>query len=309
MQSNPFATFASFKNILFFTDFSPHASPALAYSLALARYFGARLYPAHVMDEFFSATSKSSQDTSIGVLEEQKERRLLRLAEYNDVGAEPLLSRCDFESALPRWIIEYGIDLIVVGAHGYTGQQRSLLGSTAEFVLDNPFCPVLVIGPNVKVPRQFKLAFDKILFPTDLNPHSGAALACALALAREPSAQITLLHVLPEDSLRYRDRSRILHFVMDELQKLLPEEVSTFCKPEFAVDSGEVRERIPHFVAGAQADVIVMGRTQISKSACHMRSGVTYAVIAAAPCPVLTLRDEVDRSSRSRNPECGGKPA
>ena len=293
MQTKPSSTFALFKNILFLTDSSPAAGPALAYSLALARYFGARLYPAHVIDDFSPATSKSSHDTSIGVLEEQKERLLLRLAEYNDGRVEPLLSRCDFESALPHWVTEYGIDLIVVGANGCTGQQRSLLGATAEFALDNPFCPVLTIGPNVEVPRQFRPAFDKIVFPTDLNRRSGSALACVLALAREPNAQITLLHVLPEDSLRYRDRSRILHFVMGELQKLLPEEVSTFCKPEFAVDSGEVRERILHFVVNDQHDLIVMRRTQVRESACQMRSSVTYGVIAAAPCPVLTLRDDV----------------
>lgn len=94
METNPFSTFASFRNILFLTDFSPAAGPALAYSLALARYFGARLYPAHVTGEFFPATSKSRQDTSIGVLEEQKERLLLRLAEYNDggVGVTPYIS-------------------------------------------------------------------------------------------------------------------------------------------------------------------------------------------------------------------------
>ena len=292
MQNNQSATLALFQNILFLTDFSPHASPALGYSLAVARHFHARLYPAYVLDEFLPAAAKSSHDTSIGVLEERKERRVLRLAEYNDVGAEHLLSRCDFESALSHWITEYRIDLIVVGAHGYTSQRRSRLGSTAEFALDNPSCPVLTIGPNVKVLRQLKLSFEKILFPTDLDPCCGAALKRALDLATEPSSRITLLHVLPEDSWQYRDRSRILHFVMGELQKLLPERVKTFCKPEFAVDSGEVRERILHFVMGEQPDLIVMRKTRASESASQMRSSVTYAVIAAAPCPVLTLRDE-----------------
>lgn len=293
MQTNSLSTFASFKNILFLADSSPAAGPTLAYSLVLARYFGARLYPAHVMDEFFSATSKSRQDTSIGVLEEQKERLLLRLAEYNDGGVEPLLSRCDFGSALPHWIAEYDIDLLVVEANGYTRQQRSLLGSIAEFALDNPFCPVLTIGPNVEVPRQFKPAFDKILFPTDLNRCSGAALTCALALAKESNAQITLLHVLPEDSLRYRDRSRILHFVMGELEKLLPKDASAFCKPEFAVDSGEAREQILRFARGEQPDVIVMEWSHIPESASQKRAGVTYGVISAARCPVLTIPNEV----------------
>jgi nucleotide-binding universal stress UspA family protein len=41
---------------------------------------------------------------------------------------------------------------------------------------------------------------------------------------------------------------------------------------------------------GEQPDLIVMLGKEASESACQMRSSVTYAVIAAAPCPVLTLR-------------------
>ena len=286
-------TRTSFKNILFLTDFSPAASPALAYSLALARHFHARLYPAHVMEDVLAASSTGNHDKAFGLAQEQTRRQLLRLVEYNGVGYEPLLSRCDFENAIPHWIAEYGIDLIVVGTQGHTGRQGELLGSTAELALDNSFCPVLTVGPNVNVPRQFKLTLDKILFPTDLVPQSGAAVACALALASERSARLMLFHVLPEDSCRYRDRSRLIHFAMSELNNLLPENASTFCKPESAVDSGEPLERILDFARTERPDLIVMGRTDVSDSAFHVRAGVAYGVISAAPCPVLTIRDQV----------------
>jgi nucleotide-binding universal stress UspA family protein len=120
-------TRTSFKNILFITDFSPAASPALAYSLALARHFHARLYPAHVMEDVLAA-STGNHDKAFGLAQEQTRRQLLRLVEYNGVGYEPLLSRCDFENAMHHWIAEYGIDLIVVGTQGHTGRQGELLG-------------------------------------------------------------------------------------------------------------------------------------------------------------------------------------
>jgi nucleotide-binding universal stress UspA family protein len=284
-------TRTSFKNILFLTDFSPAASPALAYSLALARHFHARLYPAHVMEDVL-AVSTGNHDRAFGLAQEQTRRQLLRLVEYNGVGYEPLLSRCDFENAMHHWIAEYGIDLIVVGTQGHTGRQRGLLGSTAELALDNSFCPVLTVGPNANVPRRFKLALDKILFPTDLVPQSGAAVACALALASDRNARLMLFHVLPEDSCRYRDRSRLIHFAMSELNNLLPENASTVCKPECAVDSGEPLERILNFARTERPDLIVMGRSHVANSACRLRSGVAYGVISAAPCPVLTIQGE-----------------
>ncbi|HEY5028276.1 MAG TPA: universal stress protein [Candidatus Angelobacter sp.] len=207
----------------------------------------------------------------------------------------------DLENTFPYWIAEYEIDLIVVGTCGRRGLQRSLLGSTPELVLQIASCPVLTVGPKVNLSRHFKLAFDKILFPAELGPHSGAGLPYALALASERRARLTLLHVLPEDSCRYRDRSGILRFAMDELQRLLPNEASTFCRPEFAVDAGEAGEQIVRFARSEQPDVIVMGVPPVGESAVQMRASVTYRVISSAACPVLTVRDEIRNDSASRS--------
>ena len=47
-----------------------------------------------------------------------------------------------------------------------------------------------------------------------------------------------LLHVLPEESRNYPDRLRVLSFVMDEAERLLPPQAHSWCKPELAVDAG-----------------------------------------------------------------------
>jgi nucleotide-binding universal stress UspA family protein len=293
MQNIPSATLASFKNILLLTDFRPSSTKALIYSLALARHFRARLYPAHLLETVFPTLADVGDDKARRFLEEKTKWQLLRLAECHGIGFEPLFSWCEFESAVPSWIAKYGIDLIVVGTHWRSRLQQSLLGSTAEFAVQSALCPVLSIGPHVDVPRQFELAVDKILFPTDLGPQSGAAAAWALALASQRNARLTLLHVLPEESRQYRDRTGVLRFVMEELQKYLPQDGGTLCKPELAVDSGEAAEQILRFARDEQSDLVVMGLPRVAKSACQMRAGVTYRVISSAVCPVLTIRDEV----------------
>jgi nucleotide-binding universal stress UspA family protein len=293
---------ASFENILFLSDFSPASAPALAYSLALAEHFQARLFPVHVAEDAFTSSAAGCDAQAIGVLEEKKKREFVKLGSCNGIEFNPRISHSDLENAVPHWIAEYGINLIVVGTHGRRGLQRSLLGSIAELAVHSALCPVLTVGPRVNVPRQFKLAMDRILFPAELGPHSGAGLPYALALASERSARLTLLHVLPEDSLRYRDRSNILRFAMDELKKLLPHEASTLCKPEFAVDAGDAGEQIVRFARDEHPDVIVMGLPPVPESAVQMRASVTYRVISSAACPVLTVRDEIrnDPASRGR---------
>lgn len=131
----------SFKNILFLTDFGQASSGALAYSLAFARHFKARLYPAHVMDTVFTAPGAIANEGVVKEMEEQKRRQLSRLVEYNGINFQPLLSWCDFEAALSYWISEHSIDLVVAGTHGRRGVPR-FLGSTSEAVLHNAPCPV-----------------------------------------------------------------------------------------------------------------------------------------------------------------------
>lgn len=43
---------------------------------------------------------------------------------------------------------EVGADLVMLGTHGYTGVQRLLMGSTAEQVVREVGCPVLVVRPK-----------------------------------------------------------------------------------------------------------------------------------------------------------------
>jgi nucleotide-binding universal stress UspA family protein len=283
------ATATSFKNILFLTDFSHASAGALAYSLAFARHFKATLFPAHVMAPVLPESGVVPSEQAVKDQEERKQRQLSRMVEYNGISFQPLLSRCDFEVAMAHWIAEHGIDLIVVGTHGRKGVQRLLLGSTSEVVLHNATCPVLTIGPYVEAPRIFSLTLDNILFAAELAARSKPAIEYALALAAERQAQLRLLHVLPEESRNYPDRTRVLRFVMDEMQRLLPDNASSCCKAELAVDAGDPAERIVQHARDEKAGLIVMGLAGNSDFRIKGSSGMTYRVAGAAPCPVLSV--------------------
>ena len=289
------ATATSFKNILFLTDFSQTSAGALAYSLAFARHFKARLFPAHVMDPVLPESGIVPSEQAVKDEEEQKQRQLSRMVEYNGISFQPLLSRCEFEVAMAHWISEHGIDLIVVGTHGRKGVQRFLLGSTSEVVLHNATCPVLTIGPRVEAPRIFSLTLDNILFAAGLAARSKPAIEYALALAAEKQSQLRLLHVLPEDSRNYPDRTRVLRFAMDEMQRLLPANALSYCKAELAVDAGDPAERIVQHARDEKADLIVMGLPGNSDFSNKGSSGVTYRVIGTAPCPVLSVPAAIRR--------------
>jgi nucleotide-binding universal stress UspA family protein len=268
----------------FLTDFGEASTRALGYALAVARHFQARLYPAHVIDSLMDSNE------SIADTEARKRQQLARQVEYNGLRFQPLLSRCDLESAIPHWIAEYGIDLVVMGTHGRRGIQRFLLGSTSEWVVRSALCPVLTVGPDVNVPRLFSLMLDKILYPAGLGGRDHElSLGYALALAEERYARLTLLHILPEESREYHDRIRVLRFTLDQLQGMLPGDANSRCRPERAVDAGEPGERILCHARIEQPDLIVMGMTRPHEMKVETAPGITYRVISSAPCAVLTV--------------------
>jgi len=140
--------------------------------------------------------------------------------------------------------------------------------------------------------------FTKIIAPTDLSELSCLGLRYALELAREQSAEIIVLHVIPigEDWLSTREESAPVRDLMAKERAAL----DNFLREKFAeffnlielrqrVEVGGPYANIAELAEREGADLIVMsthGRTGLD----HMLMGsVTEKVVARAPCPVLSI--------------------
>jgi nucleotide-binding universal stress UspA family protein len=289
MQALATATDISFKNILFLTDFTEASQAALSYALGFARHYGAQLYPAHACDPVILTETTSSD--IIDKVVENSQKELEKLAAYNKMTGPALFTRGSVESALPHWIEEHGIDLVVVGTHGRRGLQRFLLGSTAEFIFRNATCPVLTVGPHVALRPYNGFTADHILFPTDLGPHAEFAATYALSFARENHAQITFMHIVPLDEVFQRDRTEVVSAAKMKLANLIPADAILWCEPEMIVEVGDPALEVEGYAEKERPDLIVLGLPADKEFSAHFRTGVTYKLVSSAPCPVLTIRD------------------
>ncbi len=279
----------AFKNILFLTDFSDASETALAYATGIARHFGAQVYAAHACDPVILTETAAPQ--VLDEVEENSRLRLNQLAKKYTLTGTPLFARGSVEDAVPTWINEHGIDLIVMGTHGRRGLKHFLMGSVAEAIFRSATCPVLTVGPHVTVRpfRDFKA--EKILFPTDLGPHAEFATQYALSVAQENKGQITFMHVVPLSSALELDRADVVKNAEKKLAKLIPPEIKAACTPETRVEVGDPVKELLGYAETERPDLIVLGLPAGKKFNGAFRSGVTYNVVAAAPCPVLTVRD------------------
>lgn len=291
MQALQTATSIAFKNILFLTDFSEASEPALAYAVGLARHYNANLFPAHAAEPII--LSETADANVLDEIIENSHKRLNALVKSSDVKVHTLFERGDIETVFPRWIAENGIDLVVIGTHARHGVSRLLLGSTAEFIFRNAPCPVLTVGPHVAFRPFHGFMAEKVLFPTDLGPHAEFASTYALSFAKETNGEVIFMHIVTLDETFQVDRTGMVDKAKDQVAALIPSDASTWCKPEMIVDIGDPATEILGYAEKERPDLIVLGLPKDKKFSTHFASGVTYNVVAGAPCPVLTIRDMV----------------
>ncbi len=140
-----------FKRVLVAVDFSNDSRKALICAAELAAEFDASLTLVHVVEprggpraaDLPALTGDASEAVKFA------EAKL----ELNDLAAQ-MLGPCRMVETLIRCGLAFfeiteaakalGVDLIVLGTHGYAGLQRDLLGSTVEKVVRHAPCPVLV---------------------------------------------------------------------------------------------------------------------------------------------------------------------
>lgn len=286
----------SLKNILVATDFSTVSDRALDYALSLARRYESRIILAHVVasggNVYLAPEMAAATHESGFSLAQEEMGQVLISGKLRGVQHETVIEEGPFWPVLEALISRFEADLVVVGTHNVKGLEKFFLGSVAEQIFRQTKCPVLTVGPAVQGRTPPEVEFKNILFATDFGLGAEREAAFAFSLAQEHEANVTLLHVVShaedysQEGLSLK-RDAITH----ELAELVPPGSECWCKPQFRMRLGEPVREIIEVAREMKADLIVMGaKKQLGFSAGHALHTVAYRVVAAAPCPVLTVR-------------------
>jgi len=137
-----------FQKILCPTDFSDCALQAFHLACSLARFHGARLILAHVVDVEYGTHSYGGMLVEVrspNYPEQQFAKLKALLPPDPEVPVEHIQVEGRPAEAILQLAKETHCDLLVMGTHGLTGLQRLLLGSVTEQVLRQAPCPVLTV--------------------------------------------------------------------------------------------------------------------------------------------------------------------
>jgi nucleotide-binding universal stress UspA family protein len=139
------------ERILVATDLSDSSSEAATWASSIAEKYGSDITLLHVTDFVMGGVPHLYRDSLLqGINAEMKQ--LLPAATQNlNIDIE---TRVEF--GIPFRVVlaiaeQEKIDLIVLGTHGKSALERTLLGSTAERIVRGASCPILAIPPRTQV--------------------------------------------------------------------------------------------------------------------------------------------------------------
>ncbi len=298
-----------FRNILFPTDFTPHARAALKYAAAFARNGGGRVVMFSVQSAKVPANLLTLPER---ILEEQDNKWLLELRTevralladplFNGLEVEPVIVEGEPATEIAKAVRDYDIDLVTVVTHGRKGLTRALWGSTAEEIIAEAPCPVLTIRPpqhDFVEHRgdQTEIRLNRVLLSTSFRPSSAAATQVATQLANDTGAELHVVYVIgdyleqisvmfPEGGLNALTRLR--SYVQERMAQLARGDGA---RAQTHIVEGRPYEEIVRLASSTDADLIVIG-TSVHASlfgGTPVLGSQIERVVRNAPCPVLCV--------------------
>ncbi len=145
------------KRILLPTDLSEASISAFKYAKSLAEKYGASIYVLHILENLPPVLAIHALDLTVDRVEKNMEEnarnQLEKIVKENlktKAKVQVFIRKGLVDDEIVKFADEKKIDLIVMGTHGRTGIEYTLLGSIAEKVVRKAKCPVLTVKPEKK---------------------------------------------------------------------------------------------------------------------------------------------------------------
>lgn len=206
------------KNILIPTDFSACAGHAVHAGILLAKRFEARIHLLHCLPGLkprnrnnpkISAEHQQAQDNASTLLKDIE-------AKHPDISFVTTIEEGKLPAVISKYVSETGVDMIVMGSHGVSGQNEYFIGSNTQKVVRKVHLPVLVIKDRLE-----NIDFNKVVFATNLNQDEKEAFAKFKDFVK---------HFLPEIHLVYINNDPFFGLPYVHTKELL-EEWKVLAKP------------------------------------------------------------------------------
>jgi len=276
------------RNIVVATDFTATSELALDYAAAIARHYSSKITLVHAMTALDDAEARRVEASDALIVAEAQLQAEAERCE--GVKCDTRLVKGTALQVVEQILALEDTDLLVVGTHGKKGLRRFLVGSMAEQIFRHVRCPVLVIGPWVRVFADWKP--KRILLASDLQSDESKTLDYAIAFAAEHNAELSLLHVTSPAAAPFPEDTEVFlrPYFESRLRKLLPYGLEWEQPVNFLVEFGHdpVTETID-LLKEQDMNLLILSVHPGEPWTTHLHHD-SYRMVAEAPCPVLVVQ-------------------
>jgi nucleotide-binding universal stress UspA family protein len=298
-----------FRNILFPTDFTPHARAALKYAAGFAREGQGRVVLFSVQEGSVPANLLTLPER---VFEETENNWLRQLrAQVKELLADHLLDGLEVDPVIiegepapeiARAVRDFNIDLVTIVTHGRKGLSRALWGSTAEEIIAEAPCPVLTIRPPQRDFVEYsgshtEIRLNRILLATNFRPSSLMAAQAAAEFAGRTGADLHVVYVIGDYMEQMAEifpesagpkLSQLREYVLERMAAFEREAKGRVITH---ISEGRPYEEIVRLATEKDVDLIVIGTSVHSSifGGAPVLGPDIERVVRNAPCPVLCV--------------------
>lgn len=280
------------KKILWPTDFSDEAQEALRHAAYMAEVFKAELTALHVVPDFPSSLYNTAVSVKgelvrrIDTIKQNALEELERIKKAHKSKFRSLIREGNPAKEIVKAAEEEPFDLIVMGKRGLSALEKLFIGSVANQVLRSSKVPMLLTKKKTK-----KLAFNRILVPTDFSKHEEIERDYAWKLAKGFDSELVLLHVLELHDQKFPPR--VLDEMIDAVHKRLSRrkkrEQEGIKVSEAVVHSLNAEVGIVDYAKKHQCDMIVISTCGPGAVERFFLGSTTEKVVAHSSVPVFAL--------------------
>ena len=297
----------SFRNILFPTDFTPHARSALKYAAAFARETHGRIVLFSVQDSkapdnLMTLPERHLEDNPWLMDLRNKVKELLTDPLFEDLEVEPVIVGGEPAHEIAKAVRDYDIDLVTVVTHGRRGLARALFGSTAEEIIAEAPCPVLTIRPPQHDfvhhrGSRTEIRLNRVLLATNFRPESIPATNVARELVDTTKAEGHVVYVIGD----YFEQISVMFpeggsLALSRMREDIKERMEAFARERGRHIKAHIAEGRPYaeivrLAAEIDADLIVIGKTVHASlfGGAPALGAEIERVVRNSPCPVLCV--------------------
>ncbi|WP_341227449.1 universal stress protein [uncultured Arcticibacterium sp.] len=208
------------KKIILATDFSKGASKAEEMAIAIAKKHISNIILLYCFTPTY--VDPTMPGGMVIVLDEGKEKQLedklsrkARSIQEQGVRTTFRLSTGSVSDGIKTLVEEEAADFAILGKTGASGFLDKILGSTAEYVINNIKIPLLVVPENTK-----SIDVDRIQYATELEYDENEILEEVFEIARKLKAEVDFVNVLSDKKLDLVDNAKLI----DDMKKSFPNE-------------------------------------------------------------------------------------